>query len=79
MSDLLLDFAFGDTTGAKLLRVYQLFHGGNSFSEAEFPPCKMLHNINAVKSLGARFWGKWNKLEIVPSCVSYNMGQAPTP
>jgi len=31
--------------GAKLLRVYQPFHGYNSSSGAEFPPRKMLHDI----------------------------------
>ena len=31
--------------GAKLLRVYQRFHGYTSSSGAEFPPRKMLHDI----------------------------------
>ena len=35
----------GHTPGAKLLRVYQRFHGYTSSSGAEFPPRKMLHDI----------------------------------
>ena len=35
----------GHTPGAKLLLVYQRFHGYTSSSGAEFPPCKMLHDI----------------------------------
>ena len=35
----------GHAPGAKLLPVYQWFHGYTSSSGAEFPPRKMLHNI----------------------------------
>ena len=35
----------GHAPGAKLLRVYQRFHGYTSSSGAEFPPRKMLHDI----------------------------------
>ena len=35
----------GHALGAKLLRVYQWFHGYTSSSGAEFPPRKMLHDI----------------------------------
>ena len=35
----------GHAAGAKLLRVYQRFHGYTSSSGAEFPPRKMLHDI----------------------------------
>ena len=35
----------GYAPGAKLLRVYQRFHGYTSSSGAEFPPRKMLHDI----------------------------------
>ena len=35
----------GHAPGAKVLRVYQRFHGYTSSSGAEFPPRKMLHNI----------------------------------
>ena len=35
----------GHGPGAKLLRVYQRFHGQTSSSGAEFPPHKMLHDI----------------------------------
>ena len=35
----------GHAPGAKLLRVYQWFHGYTSSSGAEFPPGKMLHDI----------------------------------
>ena len=35
----------GHAPGAKLLRVYQRFHGYTSSSGAEFPPHKMLHHI----------------------------------
>ena len=35
----------GHAPGAKLLRVYQRFHGYTSSSGAEFLPRKMLHDI----------------------------------
>ena len=35
----------GHAPGAKLLRVYQRFHGYTLSSGAEFPPHKMLHDI----------------------------------
>ena len=35
----------GHASGAKLLRVYQRFHGYTSSSGAEFPPRKMFHDI----------------------------------
>ena len=35
----------GHASEAKLLRVYQRFHGYTSSSGAEFPPHKMLHDI----------------------------------
>ena len=35
----------GYAPGAKLLRMYQRFHGYTSSSGAEFPPRKMLHDI----------------------------------
>ena len=35
----------GHAPGAKLLHVYQRFHGYTSSSGAEFPPRKMLHDI----------------------------------
>ena len=35
----------GHAPGAKLLRVYQRFHGYTSSSGAAFPPCKKLHGI----------------------------------
>ena len=35
----------GHAPSAKLLRVYQRFHGYASCSGAEFPPHKMLHDI----------------------------------
>ena len=35
----------GHAPGAKLLRMYQRFHGYTSSSGAEFPPRKMLHDI----------------------------------
>ena len=42
--------------GAKLLRVYQRFHGYTSSSGAAFPPRKILHDIwKPVKYLGARY------------------------
>ena len=43
----------GHAAGAKILRMYQPFHGYNSSSGAEFPPHKMLHDIKPVKYLGA--------------------------
>ena len=57
------------TPGAKLLRVYQRFHGYTSSSRAEFPPRKMLHDIKQVKYLGASSRGKLSELENAPSCV----------
>ena len=59
----------GHTLGAKLLRVYQRFHGYTSSSRAEFPPRKMLHDIKQVKYLGASSRGKLSELENAPSCV----------
>ena len=35
----------GHASGAKLLRVYQRFHGYTSSSGAQFPPRKMFHDI----------------------------------
>ena len=35
----------GHAPGAKLLRVYQRFHGHTSSSGAEFPPRKMHHDF----------------------------------
>ena len=35
----------GHAPGAKVLRVYQRFHGDTLSSGAEFPPCKILHDI----------------------------------
>ena len=57
------------TPGAKLLRVYQRFHGYASSSGAEFPRRKMLHDIKPVKYLGASSRGKSSELENAPSCV----------
>ena len=45
----------GHAPGAKLLRVYQGFHGYTSSLGAEFPPRKMLHDIKPAKYLGASF------------------------
>ena len=59
----------GHAPGAKLLRVYQRFHGYTSSSGAQFPPCKMLHDIEQVKCLGASSRGKLSELENAPSCV----------
>ena len=59
----------GHDPGAKLLRVYQRFHGYTSSSRAEFPPRKMLHDIKQVKYLGASSRGKLSELENAPSCV----------
>ena len=59
----------GHAPGAKLLRVYQRFHGCTSTSGAEFPPCKILHDIKPVKYLGASFRGKLSELENAPSFV----------
>ena len=59
----------GQAPGAKLLRVYQRFHGYTSSSGAEFPPRKMLHDIYPVKYLGASSRGKLSELEKAPSCV----------
>ena len=42
-TSIVLPFIFAP--GAKLLRVYQRFHGYTSSSGAEFPPRKMLHDI----------------------------------
>ena len=56
------------TPGAKLLRVYQRFHGYTSSSGAKFPPRKMLHD-KQVKYLGASSRGKLSELEHAPSCV----------
>ena len=59
----------GHAPGAKLLRVYQRLHGYTSSSGAEFPPCKMLHDIKPVKYLGASSRGKLSELENAPSCA----------
>ena len=60
----------GHAPGAKLLRVYQRFHGYTSSSGAAFPPRKILHDIwKPVKYLGARSLGKLSELENAPSCV----------
>ena len=59
----------GHSPEAKLLRVYQRFHGCTSSSGAEFPPRKMLHDIQQVKYLGARSRGKLSELENAPSCA----------
>ena len=59
----------GHAPGAKLLRVYQRFHGYTLSSGAEFPPRKMLHDIQQVKYLGASSRGKLSELENAPSCV----------
>ena len=56
----------GHDPGAKLLRVYQRFHGYTSSSRAEFPPRKMLHDIKQVKYLGASSRGKLSELETLP-------------
>ena len=53
----------------EVLRVYQRFHGCTSSSGAEFPPRKMLHDIQPVKYLGASSRGKLSELENAPSCV----------
>ena len=66
---LLPEHAPGHDPGAKLLRVYQRFHGYTSSSRAEFPPRKMLHDIKQVKYLGASSRGKLSELENAPSCV----------
>ena len=42
----------GHAPGAKLLRVYQRFHGHSSSSGAKFPPRKMLHDIFGSKLRG---------------------------
>ena len=55
--------------GAKVLRVCQRFHGYTSSSGAEFPPRKMLHDIDPVNYLGASSRGKVSELENAPSCV----------
>ena len=55
---LLPEHAPGHAPGAKLLRVYQRFHGQTSSSGAEFPPRKMLHDIQPVKYLEASSRGK---------------------
>ena len=59
----------GNAAGAKLLRVYQGVHGYTSSLGAEFPPRKMLHDIQPVKYLGASSRGKLSELENAPSCV----------
>ena len=59
----------GHAAEAKLLRVYQRFHGYNSSSGAEFLPRKMLHDVKLVKYLGARSRGKLSKLDNAPSCL----------
>ena len=59
----------GHAPGAKLLLVYQRFQGHTSSSGAEFPPRKMLHDIQPVKYLGASSRGKLSELENAPSCV----------
>ena len=49
--------------------VYQRVHGYTSSSRAEFPPRKMLHDIQPVKYLEESARGKLSELENAPSCV----------
>ena len=49
--------------------VDQRVHGYTSSSRVEFPPRKMLHDIQPVKYLAESARGKLSELENAPSCV----------
>ena len=57
--------------------VYQRVHGYTSSSRAEFPPRKMLHDIQPVKYLAESARGKLSELENAPSCVYWHVQNEP--